>query len=113
MSSDKAVILLKLSCLQMVETDPTKRASLALKVFETTSDKNVQVYNALLNSFIYNGYKTSVSTIIDQMKNDNVSPDKDTYASIIGCHNINGDLENALKLLEIIKSKDLSDIHMI
>jgi len=102
----KAVDLLELSGTQMIKS-PEFRIDLAKRVFEKTKVKDVHVYNALLESFVYNEYSESISSIMEDMKNDKITPNSVTYANMIGCCCVNGDLKSARKLLQFVKSKNL------
>jgi len=102
-----AVVLLRMSTLQMVQATSSQRVELARQVFDETSDKDVNVYNALLESFIYNGHKSPTVEIMEQMKEDNITLTPSIYASLIGCHCINGDISVAEEIVNVIKSQNL------
>lgn len=88
---------------------PPTRISLAQQVWQTFINKNIEInvqhYNALLQSYIENRMSLSFKDFLAKM---NCEPNEQTYDLLLECVCENGDISQAVEVVNIMKEKGLS-----
>jgi len=73
-------------------------------VFSQAEQKDIDVYNALLKTYLTNNISISSSEILDNLKKNSVIPNQLTFDLLIGSHCLCGDITSANETVELMKS---------
>ena len=90
---------------------PETRSNMVEKIWKLLKSKEIPLttvhYNALLRVNLENGHKFRPEQVLEEMKTQGVSPDKETFQCLISRYCQEGDIEGASKVLQMMKNQGI------
>ena len=90
---------------------PETRSNMVEKIWKLLKSKEIPLttvhYNALLRVNLENGHKFRPEQVLEEMKTQGASPDKETFQCLISRYCQEGDIEGASKVLQMMKNQGI------
>lgn len=103
------ILLLEWCSFCLPDMDPASRISFVHSVWDTLKSNGtsftVDHYNALLKNYAASRYRVVVKTFLEEM--GNTIPNKTTYELLLHCVCVNGDMEEAIAVIQCMKIKEI------
>ena len=90
---------------------PSVRVSMVGRIWDLLKKKKIPLstvhYNALLRVHLENGHKFTPEQVIEEMKTNGASPDKETFQCLISRYCQDGNIDGASRVLQMMKSQGI------
>ena len=87
---------------------PSVRVSMVGRIWDLLKKKKIPLttvhYNALLRVHLENGHKFTPEQVIEEMKTNGASPDKETFQCLISRYCQDGNIDGASRVLQMMKT---------
>merc|ERR1719318_1126498 len=109
--SSQALLAIRLCGSTLDQEMPSVRSSMVSKIWSMLQSKGIPTtvvhYNALLRVHLENGHKFSPDQVLEDMRVQGVTPDKETFQCLISRHCQEGNIDGASKVLQMMKAQGI------
>jgi len=109
--SSQALLAIRLCGSTLIQEVPSVRSSMVSKIWSLLQSKEIKItvvhYNALLRVHLENGHKFCPDQVLEEMKIEGVTPDKETFQCLISRYCQQGNIDGASKVLQMMKAQGL------
>jgi len=109
--SSQALLAIRLCGSTLDQEIPSVRVSMVGRIWDLLKKKKIPLttvhYNALLRVHLENGHKFTPEQVIEEMKTNGASPDKETFQCLISRYCQDGNIDGASRVLQMMKSQGI------
>eukprot|EP00092_Neocalanus_flemingeri_P021226 GFUD01023000.1.p1 GENE.GFUD01023000.1~~GFUD01023000.1.p1 ORF type:complete len:1120 (-),score=366.36 GFUD01023000.1:285-3644(-) len=109
--SSQALLAIRLCGSTLDQEMPSIRSGMVSKIWSMLQSKGIPTtvvhYNALLRVHLENGHKFVPEQVLEDMRVQGVTPDKETFQCFISRHCQEGNIDGASKVLQMMKAQGI------